>query len=108
MKFYKGSPMQKLLNETKEKAYLFLREFGFEEDELEPVINKGLIDLENAIHHLSEVVEKENPKDEEVDGVLHGLKGLLFQLGNHDAANKAERLRYTDDLNEIRMWLDSF
>ncbi len=100
--------MQKLLNETKEKAYLFLREFGFEEDELEPVIAKGLLDLENTINHLAVVLEKENPEDEELDGVLHGLKGLLFQLGNHDAANKAERLRYTDDLDEIRRWLASF
>jgi len=100
--------MQKLLNETKEKAYLFLREFGFEEDELEPVINKGLIDLENEINHLSEVLQKEDPDNEELDGVLHGLKGLLFQLGNHDEANKAERLRYTYDVSEIRMWLASF
>ncbi len=100
--------MQKLLNETKEKAYLFLREFGFEEDELEPVITKGLLDLESAINHLSEVLEKEKPDNEELDGVLHGLKGLLFQLGNHDAANRAERLRYTDNLDEIRMWLASF
>ena len=100
--------MQKLLNETKEKAYLFLREFGFEEDELEPVITKGLHDLESAINHLSEVLEKEKPDNEELDGVLHGLKGLLFQLGNHDAANSAERLRYTDNLDEIRMWLASF
>ena len=100
--------MQKLLNETKEKAYLFLREFGFEEDELEPVITKGLLDLESAINHLSEVLAKEKPDNEELDGVLHGLKGLLFQLGNHDAANRAERLRYTDNLDEIRMWLASF
>ena len=31
--------MQKLLAETKEKAYIFLREFGFEEDELDPVVS---------------------------------------------------------------------
>ena len=99
--------MQKLLEETKEKAYLFLREFGFEEDELDPIVKKGLKELQETLTDLSKLLKRTTIAHKDMDDVLHGLKGLLFQLGNHEAANKAEKLRYTEDMNEIHQWFDS-
>jgi len=100
--------MQLLFEETRKRAYVFLKAFGFEDDELDPVIDKGLADLETSIESLSSCVESpESCTKEKLDAVLHGLKGLLFQLGNHHAANKVERLRYTEGLNEIKAWLES-
>jgi len=99
--------MQKLLDETKQKAYIFLREFGFEEDELDPVINKGLRDIEETLIHLSDLLNDEKKDKEGLDGLLHGLKGLLFQLGNHNAAYTVEQLRGTENKNNICKWLDS-
>jgi hypothetical protein len=100
--------MQLLFEETRKKAYVFLKEFGFDDDELEPVIDKGLTDLEMSIGSLSLCMESpESCTKEKLDGVLHGLKGLLFQLGNHDAANKVERLRDTEEPSEIKAWLES-
>jgi len=99
--------MQQLINETEQKAYTFLREFGFEEEELEPVVTKGLQELAAALEKLIELTnDPDQCTDEAVDGLLHGLKGLLFQLGNHDAANKAERLRHTDNMQKIKEWLE--
>lgn len=99
--------MQKLFRETEEKAYHFLREFGFEENELDPVISKGLQELEETLNRLQSQLNQVQPDIDSLDSTLHGIKGLLFQLGNYDAANKVERLRYLEDVREIREWLDS-
>ena len=99
--------MQKLLAETKEKAYIFLREFGFEEDELDPVVSKGLRDIEETLDYLKGLLNHDSVLQKDIDTVLHGLKGLLFHLGNHTVANKVEKLRYSENINEIRIWIDS-
>ncbi|SFV90610.1 hypothetical protein MNB_SV-4-937 [hydrothermal vent metagenome] len=99
--------MQKLLEETKEKAYIFLREFGFEEDELEPVINKGLKELEESLVDLLKLINSESIEYTYVDTALHDLKGLLFQLGNHNAANKVELLRHVKSIDEIKNWIEN-
>jgi len=99
--------MKKLLKETRQKAYLFLREFGFDEDDIEPTINKGLKELEETLAYLSDLIEHHSEDKEEIENALHGLKGLLFQLGNHDVANTVEKLRYSESVDEVRKWLDS-
>ena len=90
--------MQKIIDETEKRAYVFLHEFGFAEQEIAPVIAKGLFDLENTLEKLRNILASSpEGRREELDDVLHALKGLLFQLGNREIAEKIEALRGYDD-----------
>jgi hypothetical protein len=40
--------MQKIIDETEEMAYHYLKAFGFDEEEILPVVAKGKRDLENT------------------------------------------------------------
>ena len=94
--------MQKILDETEKLAYTYLKAFGFEENEIAPVVAKGLVDLETILNKLKTVFSlPHEAKKEEVDNVLHALKGLLFHLGNHDLAEKIETLRSYDDMEKL-------
>lgn len=94
--------MQKLLDETEKSAYRFLKEFGFEEEEIAPVIAKGLLDIAHVLNSVDLLLKEQSPSrnEEKLDDLLHSLKGLLFQLGNHDMAEKIEKLRYCKDTKE--------
>jgi len=94
--------MQKIIDETEKAAYVYLKAFGFEENEIVPVVEKGLSDLENTLNKLRTLLaspEKENR--EKMDDILHALKGLLFQMGNHELAENIEALRGCEDRQKL-------
>jgi hypothetical protein len=94
--------MQNIIDETEKRAYIFLKEFGFNEDEVVPVVTKGIFELGNTLEKLRTLLVSCHEHDAEVlDDTLHALKGLLFQLGNHALAEKIEELRSNDDITEI-------
>jgi len=96
--------MNSIIEATKNKAYGYLRAFGFDEEEIEPVIQKGLRDLENTLVKLQVTVRSENTPDlQTLDDLLHGLKGLLFQLGNHELAKEVDAIRRYENPEELCM-----
>jgi Ni,Fe-hydrogenase I large subunit len=94
--------MKNLIHETEKKAYLYLQEFGFEENEVAPVVTKGLSELKSILEKLKNFLETSQEGDMEIlDDLLHALKGLLFQLGNHEMADKVEKLREYDEMEKV-------
>jgi len=90
--------MQKIIDETKERAYQYLKEFGFEENEIVPVVSKGIFELTTTLEKLRTLLVPCHEYDLELlDDLLHALKGLLFQLGNHLLAERIEELRVYDN-----------
>ena len=94
--------MQNIIVETERRAYIFLKEFGFEENEIIPVVTKGISELENTLKKLKTLLGTCHEHDKEaLDDLLHALKGLLFQLGNHVLAEKIELLRGCDEVEVL-------
>lgn len=90
--------MKNIIKETEVMAYGYLKEFGFKEEQITPLIAMGTRDLNKELSKLKELLAEDVVIIDDVNNVLHALKGLLFQLGNHALADK---------LNEIRSELDS-
>ena len=90
--------MQKIINETEVIAYRYLGEFGFSKEEISPLIFQGKKDLKVNLTKLKALLSSENSSLDDVNNVLHALKGLFFHLGNYAIA---------EQLNEIRSNLNS-
>lgn len=90
--------MKNIINETEVIAYEYLNAFGFKEEQIVPLIAQGKKDLEENLTKLEILLREENASLVDINNVLHALKGLLFNLGNHELAEK---------LNEIRSHLES-
>jgi len=94
--------MQKIIDETEERAFAFLKEFGFSNDEIAPVVAKGIFDLENTCDKLKILFNDfSEEKLDELDDLLHGLKGLLVQLGNTPLAEAIEKLRDYENIESL-------
>ncbi|WP_294951290.1 hypothetical protein [Sulfurovum sp.] len=99
--------MQKLLDETEAKAYVFLKEFGFEEDEIVPIVAKGKRNLETTLKNFEQMLSlPEAYSHDEADSILHALKGLLAQMGNKEKAEETEALREHLDRQKMLAWLE--
>ncbi|BAF72782.1 hypothetical protein [Sulfurovum sp. NBC37-1] len=99
--------MQKLLDETEKKAYVFLKKFGFEEAKITPIVEKGKQNLETTLKDLEHLLSSEATySDTKVDDVLHALKGLLGQMGNHKRSEEIEALRNHLERQKLVAWLE--
>ena len=90
--------MKKIISETEVIAYNYLKAFGFEDEQITLLIIQGKKDLHKELTKLETLMHADVVSLDDINDVLHALKGLLFQLGNHELAEK---------LNEIRSHLDS-
>ena len=90
--------MKNIIKETEAIAYGYLKEFGFKDEQITPLVTMGKRDLNKELSKLKDLLADDVVVIDDVNNVLHALKGLLFQLGNHTLA---------DQLNEIRSQLDS-
>jgi len=90
--------MKKIISETEVIAYDHLKAFGFEDEQITPLIDRAKKDLHENLTKLERLLDEDTISLEDVSNVLHALKGLLFQLGNHDVAEK---------LNDSRSHLDN-
>jgi len=97
--------MQKIIKETEELAFAYLKAFGFEEDEILPVVMKGRHDLETTLEKLQEALGRDNVSDQELDDILHSLKGLLFHMGNNDLAQQVDEIRHDTDREALEQKL---
>jgi hypothetical protein len=90
--------MKKIISETEVIAYDYLKAFGFKDEQITLLIIQGKKDLHKELTKLEALLHADVVSLDNINDVLHALKGLLFQLGNHKLAEK---------LNEIRSHLDS-
>ncbi len=90
--------MKKIISETEVIAYDYLKAFGFAEEQIIPLVDQAKKDLQENLTKLEILLHEDTISIDDINHVLHALKGLLFNLGNHELAEK---------LNEIRSHLES-
>ncbi len=101
--------MEKIISETEVLAVESLKAFGFSDEQVDPLVTQGKKDLRIALTKLQLLLKADTIDYDEVSNVLHALKGLLFQLGNHDVAEKLtesrSHLESENTLKEITLLL---
>lgn len=90
--------MYKIIDDTEAIAYKHLQAFGFSEEQVTPLVNQAKKDMENELTKLKTLLDEDTVSIETLNNVLHALKGLMFQVGNHSVA---------EQINEVRSHLDS-
>jgi transcriptional antiterminator Rof (Rho-off) len=85
--------MKQIIERTEKVAYDYLKAFGFEEDKVDATVHKGITELENAFNKLTELINCNDLDIEEIDNVLHYMKGILLQLGNVEDGKFVDLLR---------------
>ena len=85
--------MAEWIEKTQEMAFDYLIGFGFEEAQVLPLLEQSRKDLEKEYAKFLSLIEIRPCSVEELNNVLHALKGLLFHLGNHSLAEKLDEMR---------------
>lgn len=85
--------MKNIISETEVIAYDYLKDFGFNEEQISSLIVQGRKDLHKELTKLETLLDTDSVSLDDINNVLHALKGLLFQLGNHDVAEKLNEIR---------------
>lgn len=80
--------MKKIISETEVIAYDYLKAFGFAEEQVIPLIDQAKKDLQENLTKLKILLDADSISIDDINHVLHALKGLLFNLGNHELAEK--------------------
>lgn len=97
--------MNKVIVDTEQIAFKYLKEFGFVDEQILSLVEQGKKDLIKEMTNLREILSHDNVSYEAVNNSLHALKGLLFQIGNHKLAEKLVEIRSNlddkSDLDEI-------
>lgn len=100
--------MEQLINETVEMARQHFKGFGFEDEQIEPLLAAGERDLRKELDKLRQLLEQDTADIDSVNLSLHGLKGLLLNMGNTTVADKLVELRQEKDehiLTELKSLL---
>jgi len=84
--------MNQIIHRTEMISCDYFASFGFERDQVDATVSKGLNELENSFEELRKSAEGAYDFDS-VDRALHTIKGLLFQLGNEEDGERVETLR---------------
>jgi len=100
--------MRQIIERTMQVAYDYLKAFGFEEDKVDATVHKGITELESAFEKLKVLVDCKNFDIEEIDNVLHSIKGILFQLGNSQDGNTVDALRGEIDSSNALKKIEEF
>jgi len=92
--------MNELLEDVEKIAYKSLTAFGFEEEDVIKLVKQAKKDLVSNLEKLKLQLSN-NPIDKvELSNVLHAIKGLLFQMGDHSRAEQINEIREDIDSNE--------
>ncbi len=98
--------MHNIIDETEKTARSYFSAFGFADAQISALIATGKKDLRNKLSELETLLDAPETTTEELNSVLHALKGLLFQLGNKATGEQINEIRsHLDDKNareEIR------
>ena len=85
--------MKNIISKTEVIAYNYLKDFGFNEEQISSLIVQGRKDLYKELTKLETLLDADTVSLDDINNVLHALKGLLFQLGNHNVAEKLNEIR---------------
>ena len=101
--------MEKIINETEILAFDYFKAFEFEDKQIAQLIIQGKKDLHRELKKLEILLHANNISYTDINNVLHALKGLLFQLGNHAVADKLNEVKSQNEsdtkLKEIALLL---
>jgi len=100
--------MKQIIERTMNVAYDYLLHFGFEEDKVKSTVSKGIKELESNLQKLKELVYTNSSDIEEVDYLLHSIKGILFQLGNSEDGKKVDEVRDEIDMTNVKSKIEHF
>ena len=90
--------MKNIISETEVIAYDYFKAFGFSEEQINSLITQGKKDLHKELTKLETLlIHVDTVSLDDINNVLHALKGLIFQMGNHDLAEKLNEIRSNDD-----------
>jgi hypothetical protein len=84
----------------------YLTGLGFPADQVQPLIDQARKDMVEELGRLDRLRRADPADPEAMDRSLHALKGLLFNLGDHDLAEKLESLRHEEDIPAMLSKLD--
>jgi len=103
--------MDKLINETVEIARKHFQGFGFDDEQIVPLLEAGKRDLTKELEKLRTLVADERIDIDALNLSLHALKGLLLNMGNSSVADKLTELREEEKvspqlLSDIKALLD--
>lgn len=85
--------MEKFIDEAVEKMREHFLSAGFEFSRIEALGEIGRKDLRSELSKLNELLSQRPLPEEQIDNVLHALKGLLNNMGNVETARKISDLR---------------
>ena len=90
--------MKNIISKTEVIAYDYLKGFGFSEGQISSLIIQGKKDLHKELSKIETLlIHADTVSLDDINNVLHALKGLLFQMGNHDLAEKLNEIRSNDE-----------
>lgn len=84
--------MKKVIDETMEIARQHFKNFGFEDEQILPLLESGRRDLTKELNNLQELLRKEVIEIDEINHSVHALKGLFLTMGNADVGNVLSEL----------------
>ena len=93
--------MQNIISKTERIAVEYLTGLGFSREQVTPLLDQARKDMEEEFGRLEMLRHAPVPDSEALDRSLHAIKGLLFNLGNHELAEKLEALRHEEDLQRM-------
>jgi hypothetical protein len=101
--------MEKIINETEILAFDYFKAFGFDDTQISQLIIQGKKDLHKELTKLKILLHANTISYTDINNVLHALKGLLFQLGNHAVVDKLNEVKSQNEsdtkLKEIALLL---
>jgi len=94
--------MKNIIDQIEITTTKYLSDVGFEMEQIESLITKGKRDLTKVLQNLKNTLDETPMSIDDLDHSLHALKGLLFQLGNNELAEKVNDARsYSGDKTVI-------
>lgn len=101
--------MKSIIDETEIMAYDYFKGFGFNEEQMKALVLQGKKDLRQELTKLKILLNgTEQVSLDEINNSLHALKGLFFQLGNHQIAEQLNEIRSNDDSKVILKEISEF
>jgi len=94
--------MEQIMNETEILAFDYFKAFGFDDKQIAQLIMQGKKDLHKELKKLKILLHTDTISYTDINNVLHSLKGLLFQLGNHTVSDKLNEVGLQNE-SDIRL-----
>lgn len=85
--------MDDLIAETETIAKQYFLHLGFDKASIDNLLRIAKRDLREELEKLKNLLDAPHPDIQQINHVLHALKGLFFQVGHHAIAEKISEIR---------------